>query len=125
MGRMTTTMAYHAASRGIEIEAIDTESDGDIDLRGYGLSDKIRGGHRNIRVRMRVKSKANPETLRELAKFSRCTTSCRTRCRWTWSSRPIDVRGRVADERRGRIERHTPSDAVRAVSNGKRVRSRR
>jgi uncharacterized OsmC-like protein len=71
MGCMTTTMAYHAASRGIEIEAIDTESEGDIDLRGFlGLSDKIRKGYQNIRVRMRVKSTAKPETLRELATFS-------------------------------------------------------
>lgn len=71
MGCMTTTMAYHAASRGIEIEAIDTESEGDIDLRGFlGLSDQVRKGYQQIRVRMRVKSKAHPETLRELAKFS-------------------------------------------------------
>jgi uncharacterized OsmC-like protein len=71
MGCMTTTLAYHAASRGIEIKAIDTESDGDIDVRGFlGLSDKIRKGYQNIRVRMRVKSDATPETLAELAKFS-------------------------------------------------------
>jgi uncharacterized OsmC-like protein len=71
MGCMTTTMVYHAASRGIDIEAVDTESEGDIDLRGFlGLSDTIRKGYQNIRVRMRVKSEAKPETLRELAKFS-------------------------------------------------------
>jgi uncharacterized OsmC-like protein len=71
MGCMTTTMAYHAASRGIKIEAIDTESEGDIDLRGFlGLSDTIRKGYQNIRVRMRVKSSAKPEALRELATFS-------------------------------------------------------
>jgi|APTNR8051073442_1049403.scaffolds.fasta_scaffold02380_5 uncharacterized OsmC-like protein len=71
MGCMTTTTAYHAASRGIEIEAIDTESEGDIDLRGFlGLSDTIRKGYQNIRVKMRIKSSAKPETLRELAKLS-------------------------------------------------------
>jgi uncharacterized OsmC-like protein len=71
MGCMTTTMVYHAASRGIAIKAVDTESEGDIDLRGFlGLSDTIRKGYQNIRVRMRVKTDAKPETLRELAKFS-------------------------------------------------------
>lgn len=71
MGCMTTTTAYHAASRGIEIQAIDTESEGDIDLRGFlGLSDTIRKGYQTIRVRMRVKSKATPETLRELVMMS-------------------------------------------------------
>jgi hypothetical protein len=68
---MTTTMVYHAASRGIAIKAVDTESEGDIDLRGFlGLSDTIRKGYQNIRVRMRVKSDAKAETLRELVKFS-------------------------------------------------------
>lgn len=71
MGCMTTTMVYHAAARGIEIKAVDTESEGDIDLRGFlGLSNTIRKGYQNIRVRMRVKSDAKPETLRELTKFS-------------------------------------------------------
>lgn len=71
MGCMTTTMVYHAAARGIEIHAIDTEIEGDIDLRGFlGLSSTIRKGYQAIRVRMRVKSDAKPETLRELASFS-------------------------------------------------------
>ncbi len=71
MGCMTTSLAYHAAARDIAIEAIDTESEGDIDLRGFlGLSDKIRKGYQTIRVKMRVKSQATPEQLRELANFS-------------------------------------------------------
>lgn len=71
MGCMTTTMAYHAAARGIAIEAIETESEGDLDLRGFlGLSDTIRKGYQQIRVRMRVKSTARPETLKELTTFS-------------------------------------------------------
>jgi uncharacterized OsmC-like protein len=71
MGCLTTTMVYHAASRGIAIEAVDTESEGDIDLRGFlGLSDQVRKGYQQIRVRMRVKSAAGAETLRELAMFS-------------------------------------------------------
>lgn len=71
MGCMTTTMAYHAASRGIVIEAIDTESEGDLDLRGFlGLSETIRKGYQRIRVHMRVKSKGDPEVLRELTTFS-------------------------------------------------------
>jgi uncharacterized OsmC-like protein len=70
-GCMTTTTAYHAAARGIEIEAIDSELEGDIDLRGFlGLAPEVRKGYSAIRVRMRVKSKASPETLRELAGMS-------------------------------------------------------
>ncbi|MEE8295792.1 MAG: OsmC family protein, partial [Sphingomonadales bacterium] len=33
-GCLTTTLAFHAASRGIEIEAISSELKGDLDLRG-------------------------------------------------------------------------------------------
>jgi uncharacterized OsmC-like protein len=68
---LTTTMVYHAAARGIEIEAVDSALEGDLDLRGFlGLSDEVRKGYHDIRVRMRVKSEASPATLRELAKFS-------------------------------------------------------
>mgnify|MGYP002784570618 CR=1 FL=1 len=71
IGCMTTTTAYHAASRNIAIEAIDSEVDGDIDLRGFlGLSSDIRKGYSAIRVKMRVKTKAMPETIRALTKMS-------------------------------------------------------
>ena len=68
---LTTTMVYHAAARGIEIEAVDSTLEGDIDLRGFlGISETVRKGYHDVRVRMRVKSEAKPETLRELAEFS-------------------------------------------------------
>jgi len=68
---LTTTMVYHAAARGIAIEAVDSALEGDLDLRGFlGISEKVRKGYQTIRVRMRVKSKAAPETLRALAQFS-------------------------------------------------------
>lgn len=68
---MTTTMVYHAASRGIKIEAVDTELEGDLDLRGFlNLAKDVRKGYQEIRVKMRVKSEAAPTTLKELTKFS-------------------------------------------------------
>ncbi len=71
IGCMTTTTAYHAASRNIGIDAINSEVDGDIDLRGFlGLSSDIRKGYSAIRVKMRVKTKAMPETIRALTKMS-------------------------------------------------------
>jgi len=71
IGCMTTTLAYHAASRQIVIESIESSIDGDLDLRGFlGLSDKVRNGYNKIRVTMRVKSAASPTALKELAKLS-------------------------------------------------------
>ena len=68
---LTTTMVYHAAARGIEIEAADSALEGDLDLRGFlGISDEVRKGYQTIRVKMRVKSEAKPEMLRDLARYS-------------------------------------------------------
>ena len=68
---LTTSMVYHAAARGIAIEAVDSRLEGDLDLRGFlGLSDQVRKGYRDINVRMRVKSDASAEALRECAQHS-------------------------------------------------------
>lgn len=70
-GCLTTTMVYHAASRGIVIEAVESELEGDLDLRGFlGLSETVRKGYQAIRVRMRVTSQAAPDVLRSLAMYS-------------------------------------------------------
>ena len=71
VGCMTTSLAYHAAARGIEIESIDSGIEGDIDLRGFfGLSARARKGYSSIRIKMLVKSAAAPATLKGLAKMS-------------------------------------------------------
>ena len=68
---LTTSMIYHAAVRGIGIEAIESELEGDMDARGlFGLSDTVRKGYNDVRVKMRVKSEANAEELKALAMYS-------------------------------------------------------
>jgi uncharacterized OsmC-like protein len=71
IGCMTTTTAYHAAARGIAVEAIDSRIEGDLDLRGFlGLSEEIRKGYSAIRVHMRVKTKAEAATIKALTAMS-------------------------------------------------------
>ena len=71
VGCMTTTTAYHSAARGITVDAIDTQVDGDLDLRGFlGLSPDVRKGYSAIRVRMRVKTKASAATIKEITGMS-------------------------------------------------------
>ena len=69
---LTTSMVAHAAVRGIEIGELESELEGDIDLRGFlGLDLNVPKGYTEIRAKFRVK--ARPEDLdriRELAKFS-------------------------------------------------------
>jgi uncharacterized OsmC-like protein len=68
---LTTTMVYHASVQGIGIESVESSLEGDLDVRGMlGLSDEVRKGYNDVRVRMRVKSAASADTLRELAMFS-------------------------------------------------------
>lgn len=69
---LTTSMVAHAAVRGIRIEEMESELEGDIDLRGFlGLADDVPKGYTEIRARFRVK--ADPKDIgriRELASFS-------------------------------------------------------
>lgn len=70
-GCMTTTMVMHAASRGVNIESIESKLDGDIDIRGFtGLDPNVTKGYEKIRVTFKVKSDATPEQLKELARMS-------------------------------------------------------
>jgi uncharacterized OsmC-like protein len=70
-GCVTTTLACHAAARGIAIESISSEIEGDIDIRGFlGLSDQVPRGFKTIRVRMKVKSDAPAEKLADLSRYS-------------------------------------------------------
>lgn len=71
IGCMTTATAYHAAANGIAIEAIDSEIEGDLDLRGFlGMSSDARKGLNAIRVRMRVRTRADAPTIKSLASMS-------------------------------------------------------
>ncbi|MEJ2698384.1 MAG: OsmC family protein [Desulfuromonadales bacterium] len=71
-GCVTTTMVYHAALRGIKIEELEAELDGDIDVRGFlGLSREVPKGYQQIRVTFKVKTdEENLERLKALSKLS-------------------------------------------------------
>jgi uncharacterized OsmC-like protein len=68
---LTTSLVYHAAVRGIQIESIESKLEGDLDLRGFlGLSDRVRRGYQQIRATFTVKSDASVKQLEDLARFS-------------------------------------------------------
>jgi uncharacterized OsmC-like protein len=67
-GCVTTSVVAHAAVRGIEIEALESEIEGDVDLRGFlGLSGEVPKGFSNIRMTLRVE--ADPDNLDKLQKL--------------------------------------------------------
>lgn len=69
---VTTSMVAHAAVRGIHIEELESELEGDIDLNGFlGLNESVPKGFTEIRVKFRVKSDIeNMERLKRLTRFS-------------------------------------------------------
>lgn len=69
---LTTSMVAHAAVRGIAIEELESELEGDIDLRGFlGLAMDVPKGYTSIRVKFRVKAKAEDvPRIQELASYS-------------------------------------------------------
>lgn len=70
-GCMTTTLAYHAAGRGLNIESIESEFEGDIDLQGLlDLDPAVRPGYREIRVKFRVRGDVDEQTVQELVRKS-------------------------------------------------------
>ena len=69
-GCLAGTIAYHAAARGVRVEQIETQIEGDIDLRGFlGLDGNVRPGYKQIRVKMRVKADCPETQLKEIVQF--------------------------------------------------------
>jgi uncharacterized OsmC-like protein len=67
---LTTSMVYHAAARGIQIEEIESSFEGDIDLHGFlDLDPKVRKGYQGIRVRFKVKADVPEAQLQEIVQL--------------------------------------------------------
>ncbi|UCD48724.1 MAG: OsmC family protein [Phycisphaerales bacterium] len=71
-GCLTTSMVAHAAVRDIHIQELESQVEGDIDLRGFlGLAEDVPKGYTNIRVKFKVKADVeNMERLKRLAEYS-------------------------------------------------------
>lgn len=69
---MTSTIVYHAAVRGIKLDGVESELEGDLDLRGFfAITDEVRPGYEEIRVKFKVKTDLEDlGTLKELIRLS-------------------------------------------------------
>lgn len=82
-GCVTTTTVLHAAARGIRIQELSTELDGQMDLQGLlALDDSAPVGYRQIRIRMSIKADCSDEELDDLLEFAKghspvCNTVCK------------------------------------------------
>jgi uncharacterized OsmC-like protein len=67
---LTSSLVYHAAARGIQIEEVESSLEGDIDLHGFlELDKKVRNGYQGIRVNFKIKADVPDEQLQELCKL--------------------------------------------------------
>lgn len=72
---LTVGMAYNAAARGLKIERLEFELDGDVDLHRFlGLSDTVRAGYQNIRLTCSLQSDASDSELSELLEHVKNTS---------------------------------------------------
>ena len=70
-GCMTTTIVYHSAAQGVEITALESAIEGDIDIRGFtGIAPEVPKGFGEIRVSFRARTDGDPAMLEGLAKMS-------------------------------------------------------
>jgi uncharacterized OsmC-like protein len=69
---VTTSLIAHAAVKGIHIQELESELEGDIDLNGFlGLNPDIPKGYTNIRMKFKVKTDSdNLKLLKRLGEFS-------------------------------------------------------
>jgi uncharacterized OsmC-like protein len=72
---LATGFIYNAAARGIEVEHLEFDVEGELDLRAFlGISDKVRPGYKKIRVNYRVKADAPQDQIDELCTYVQKTS---------------------------------------------------
>jgi uncharacterized OsmC-like protein len=66
---------YNAAAKGIEVDELDFDIHGDLDLRPFlGLSDEERPGYQGIEVRYRVQADATRQQIEDLCAYAQRTS---------------------------------------------------
>jgi uncharacterized OsmC-like protein len=69
---LTAGVVNVASARGITLHRVESTVEGDIDLLGiFGMSDTVRNGYREIRVRFTIDGDAPAEQLRAIVEQSR------------------------------------------------------
>lgn len=68
---LNATFMFNAAYRGIDIDELQIDLEGNLDLRGFlGLSEEVRNGYEAIQVRFKVTSDASDDQIRELVELA-------------------------------------------------------
>jgi uncharacterized OsmC-like protein len=72
VGCLTTTFVYHAAMQGVRVQAIESQVEGQLDLRSFlGLREDLPGGFEVVNIRFRVKAECSEDELAGLMDAAR------------------------------------------------------
>ena len=72
---LTVSFIYPAAAQGIKVESLEYTMEGDVDLHGFlHLSNQVRPGFQNIRVKAKVKADAPRAKIQELLEYATKTS---------------------------------------------------
>jgi uncharacterized OsmC-like protein len=67
---VTTSAVYHAAARGIPVESVQSQLEGELDLHGFlGLDPDVRNGFKQIKVTLKITGDLTEEQKREVAQL--------------------------------------------------------
>jgi uncharacterized OsmC-like protein len=67
---LTTSMVYHASARGVQINAVESSFEGDLDLHGFlDLDPSVRKGYQGIRVNFKVSADVPDDRLQEIVQL--------------------------------------------------------
>lgn len=68
---LSATFIFNASARNVEIEQLELEIEGSLDVRGFmGLAEDVRNGYESINVVFNVKSDASQEQIQELVELA-------------------------------------------------------
>jgi uncharacterized OsmC-like protein len=67
---VTTSIVYHAAAKGIQLNSVESRLEGDIDLQGFlGLSNEVPRGYKEIRMFFKIDADAPDDKLEEIVQL--------------------------------------------------------
>lgn len=70
-GCLTTSLVAYAAAKGIELRSVESELEGDLDVRGFlNIDPSVRNGYESIRVHFRIDADASDDELAKLVEIA-------------------------------------------------------
>lgn len=70
-GCLTTALVANAAAKNIELRSVESELEGDLDVRGFlNLDPSVRNGYQNIRVHFKIDADVSDDDIRKLVEIA-------------------------------------------------------